>query len=155
MKAYLFVASVAAVGCSKSDSGDILTSGMYGAISARADGTGQTRVATSLYLGNPINLNFIELSAGDQLFVSHNGQDVVPMEESVLNIVSYTAWFTTEAENEEFVVSFERTVDAGAPSSTVTLPAPFTLVAPSASSRAAVLTVTWSPSEVANRTTSP
>jgi hypothetical protein len=124
------------VGCSKSDSGDILTSGMYGSINARASGTGTTLVSTSLFLGNPINLNFIELSDGDRLVVRHGGQEVVPTEGELLNVVSYTASFPTDAEGEEFEVAFERDVDAGAP-----LAPP-----PASSSRAAALTLTWSPS---------
>ncbi len=133
-------------GCSKSDSGDILTSGMYASISARAEGDGKTRVITSLYLGKPIDLNFIELTDGDKLVVRHASQEMIPTEGDLLNIVSYTATFSTDAEGEMFEVSFERTVDAGAPSSVATLPAPFTLTAPPAtSSRAAAMTLTWSP----------
>ncbi len=134
-------------GCSKSDSGDILTSGMYGAISARAEGTGSTNVYTSLYLGKPVDLNFIQLTDGDKLIVRHAGQNKTASESELLNIVSYSASFPTDAAGEMFEVSFERTVDAGAPSSVVTLPAPFTLAAPPAtSSRAAAMTLTWSPS---------
>lgn len=135
------------VGCSKSDSGDILTHGMYASITARAEGNGSTRVVTELMLGNPIDLNFIELSDGDQLLVRHSGQQVTPTESDLLNIVSYTATFQTEAEGESFEVAFLRTVDSGAPSSTMTLPAPFSLGAiPATSSRNAALNVTWSPS---------
>ena len=138
-------------GCSKSDSGDILTSGMYGSISARAEGDGRTRVITSLFLGQPIDLNFIQLSADDKLVVRHAGQEMTPSEGDILNIVSYTATFSTDAEGEMFEVSLQRTVDAGAPSSIATLPTPFTLTAPPAtSSRAAAMTLTWSPGGSAN-----
>lgn len=141
-------------GCSKSDSGDILTSGMYGSISARAEGDGKTRVITSLFLGQPIDLNFIELSDDDKLVVRHAGQEMTPSEGEILNIVSYTATFSTDAEGEMFEVSFQRTVDAGAPSSVATLPTPFTLAAPpAASSRAAAMSLTWSPSGSANAMT--
>lgn len=138
-------------GCSKSDSGDILTKGMYGSITARAEGDGKTRVITSLFLGQPSDLNFIELSDDDTLVVRHAGQEMIPSQGEVVNIVSYTATFPTEAEGEMFEVSFLRTVDAGAPSSIATLPAPFTLAAPPAtSSRATAMTLTWSPSGSAN-----
>jgi hypothetical protein len=131
-----------------------LTSGMYGSISARAEGDGKTRVTTSLFLGKPIDLNFIELSDDDKLVVRHAGQEMTPSEGELLNIVSYTATFATDAEGEMFEVSLERTVDAGAPSSTATLPTPFTLAAPPAtSSRAAAMTLTWSPSGSANTMT--
>jgi hypothetical protein len=144
-KLYIVVALLGS-GCSKSDSADILTSGMYASIAARADGTGQTQVSTELFIGNPLDLNFIQLTANDQLFVRHGTSDLVPMKEELLNIVSYTASFPTDAEGEQFEVVFQRTVDAGAPSSIVTLPAPFTLTAPTTGSRAAALTVTWAPS---------
>ncbi|MEO7092582.1 MAG: hypothetical protein ABI175_04975 [Polyangiales bacterium] len=141
-------------GCSKSDSGDILTSGMYGSIHARAEGDGKTHVVTSLFLGQPIDLNFIELSDDDKLVVRHAGQEMTPSEGELLNIVSYTATFNTEAEGEMFEVAFQRTVDAGAPSSIATLPTPFTLAAPPAtSSRAAAMTLTWSPSGSGNTMT--
>lgn len=147
MRSLALLAALAG-GCSKSDSGDILTSGMYGSITARADGDGKTRVSTSLFLGSPINLNFIELSDDDKLVVRHAGQEVIPTEGDLLNIVSYTATFNTEAADAMFEVSFQRTVDAGAPSSVATLPAPFALTSnPGAEvSRAAAHVITWAPS---------
>jgi len=145
----LALLALLAGGCSKSDSGDILTSGMYGSVTARAEGNGKTRVTTTLYLGNPINLNFIELSDDDKLRVRHGSEEKTPTEGELLNIVSYTASFDVEAEGEEFEVSFLRTVDAGAPSSIATLPAPFSLTGDTSStrsvSRATKFDVGWSP----------
>ncbi len=149
------IVAVALVGCSKSDSADIKTSGIHATITARAEGAGQTRVTAELFLGNPIDLNFVELSADDQLVARHAGQSQTMTESQLLNIVSYSAAFPTEAANESFEVAFERGPDdVSAPSSTCTLPAPFTLAAPpSSSSRAAAFTLTWSPSGTADRMT--
>ncbi len=139
--------------CSKTASEDIKTSGIYATIGARADGSGMTRVSAELFIGNPINLNFVELSADDELVASHAGQAKPMIESELLNIVSYSATFPTEAAGETFEVAFERGPDdVSAPSSLATLPAPFTLAAPPASSsRAAGMTLTWSPSGTADR----
>ncbi|CAN5696501.1 hypothetical protein BH11MYX3_BH11MYX3_23540 [soil metagenome] len=147
------VSLVALVGCSKTDSEDLKTSGIYASITARAEGAGQTRVTAELLIGNPINLNFVELSADDELIARHAGQSQTMTESQLLNIVSYSATFPTEASGESFEVGFERGPDdVSAPSSTASLPAPFTLAAPPAtSSRAAALTLTWSPSATADQ----
>lgn len=145
----LALLALLAGGCSKSDSGDILTSGMYGSITARAEGDGKTRVTTSLFLGSPLNLNFIELSDDDRLHVRHGSEEKTPVEGELLNIVAYTATFDTDNEGDEFEVELERTVDAGAPSSIATLPGPFELTGDAPPgftvSRAQPYGVTWSP----------
>lgn len=131
--------------CTKVDSQDILTHGMNAQIEARGDSFGNTTVSTTLYLGDPINLNFVELSAGDEL-IATTGTSSKPMQESsILNITSYTAQFSTNAADEEFEVAFDRTVDAGAPSSTVTLPDPFDIEPyTNPVSRAGDMTIAWS-----------
>jgi hypothetical protein len=138
----LFVALTA---CTKVASEDILTHGMNAQIEARGGANGGTTVSTTLYLGSPSDLNFVELSSGDQLLASSNSVSKPMLETSILNIVGYTATFGTNAADTEFDVAFDRTVDAGAPHSTVTLPAPFD-VTPfvDAQSRAGTLTIAWS-----------
>jgi hypothetical protein len=131
--------------CTKVDSEDILTHGMNAQIEARGDAFGNTTVTTTLYLGDPINLNFVELSSGDEL-IATNGANSKPMQESsILNITSYSAQFSTNVADEEFEVAFIRTVDNGAPSSTVTIPDPFDIEPYTNSvSRAADMTIAWS-----------
>src|SRR5262249_3558367 len=111
--------------CTKVDSQDILTHGMNAQIEARGDSFGNTTVTATLYLGDPINLNFVQLSTGDQLIARNAGASKPMAESSILNITSYSAQFATNAADEEFEVAFLRTVDNGAPSSTVTIPDPF------------------------------
>ena len=60
--------------------------------------------------------------------------------------LGHNATFQTDAEDDEFVVDFQRTLDDGAPRSVATLPAPFAIAAGAAStSRAAALDLDWSP----------
>jgi hypothetical protein len=143
---------VLCTGCSSVDSSDILTSGIYAELSASSAGTGTTQVSATLYLGNPINLDFVDLTGDDQLIASHAGQTMVMSETSVLNIVGHNATFATDAEGEEFAIDLQRTVDNGAPESTATLPAKFTLAGPTTpTSRAGTIALTWSPANTADR----
>jgi hypothetical protein len=141
----LLFAAATATGCKTTDSDNVLTRGMYAQISATADGTGNTTVGTTLFLGPPSDLIFVDLEGGDQLITHHGSESKVMSEQIILNIVSHTAVFASDRENDAFDVEFRRQVDPGAPSSTVTLPAPFTLGAvPASVSRAAAFGVDWS-----------
>jgi hypothetical protein len=142
----LTIVAAGAAGCAKTESSDLLTSGIYADLSARATGTGTTTVYATLYVGNPINLNFVELTGDDQLVASYGGQTKVMNQTELLNIVSHAAEFSTDAEGASFGIALQRSVDAGAPTSTVTLPAKFTLTpVPTSASRAAALALSWSP----------
>jgi hypothetical protein len=143
---------VLASGCAQTDSTDLLSSGISASLVAGTVGDGVTNVHGTLFVGNPINLNFVDLMGGDQLIASHNGQDKVMSEAELLNIVGYHAQFTGDEEGLEFEIAFVRTIDAGAPSSRATLPAKFEIETPPASaSRAAPLTLTWSPASTLDR----
>jgi hypothetical protein len=146
MNTRLLLSALAITGCAKTDSSDLLSTGIYAAISAKASGDGTTDVYTTLYVGNPLNLNFVDLTGDDQLVASHGSQEKVMSETILLNIVSHKASFPTDAEGDQFQVAFERSIDAGAPNSIVTLPSKFTLdPAPTTASRAANLSLTWAP----------
>lgn len=142
---------VLASGCAKTDSSDLLTTGIYAAIGAQATGDGTTRVYTTLYVGNPLNLNYVDLTGDDQLIATHNNDNKVMTETTLLNIVSHYASWTTDNEGDVFAVAFERTVDDGAPRSVATLPAKFAInAAPTTASRAQALTLTWGPLDAPN-----
>jgi hypothetical protein len=147
MNKLVFVATaLGAAACTRVDSSDILTSGIYASISAQANGDGTTTVGAELLLGEPTDLNFVDLTGSDRLTASFEGEDKVMIETILLNIVTHTATFQSDEGGDEFVVDFQRDVDAGAPSSIVTLPPGFTIAPPPATaSRAQALTVTWSP----------
>jgi hypothetical protein len=131
--------------CTKVESQDILTHGMFASLQANGDANGTTTVSATLYLGSPGDLNFIELSTGDELRATNSPDSKVMQETNILNIIGYHATFQTNAEDEPFEVSLHREVDNGAPSSLVSLPAPFTITPLAASqSRATSMTVEWS-----------
>lgn len=143
----LCVLALLASGCTKIESSDLLTSGIYADLSARSTGTGTTTVYATLYLGNPSNLQFVDLTGNDHLIASYGGQHMAMNETVFLNIVTHAAEFSTDAEGAAFEIALQRSVDAGAPKSTVTLPAAFTLnPAPATASRAAPLALSWSSS---------
>lgn len=145
---------VLCAGCSTVDSSDILTSGIHAELSAVSSGDGTTDVQATLYLGNPINLNFVDLTGDDELFALHGTQEKTMSELIVLNIVSHHASFATDAEGDQFEIDFSRTVDNGAPSSVATLPAKFTLTGPTAAtSRATAIPLSWSPASTGDRMT--
>lgn len=138
---------VLACGCGTTDSSSLLTKGMSAEISAATHGDGTTLVSASLYDGYPEQLIFVDLAPGDQLVATAGGTSMTLDKTQLLTLIAYTATFQTGNEGDEFKVDFQRTVDGGAPNSTVTLPAPFTLgTAPTSASRAQDLTLTWSPS---------
>jgi hypothetical protein len=142
---------LAGAGCAKTPSDDVLTSGIYADIDAQADGDGSTLVTATLYVGAPENLDFVEIDGTDQLFAIFDSAQVAMTQVELGNIVGHQASFANDAEGDEFVVDFMRTVDAGAPMSVATLPAPFTFGdTPTAASRAADLTLTWTSDDSAD-----
>jgi hypothetical protein len=125
---------------------------MSAEITAASRDDGTTLVTASLFDGYPEQLIFVDLAEGDQLVASSGGTSMTLDKTQLLTIVSYTATFPTGNEGDTFNIDFQRTVDGGAPSSTATLPAAFTLgTAPTSASRAQDLTVTWSPSGSADQ----
>ena len=151
-KLALLLALLAA--CGTTDSGSLLTSGMSAFVGARADGTGSTTVYAELFDGYPEQLIFVKLTSDDQLVAKHGTDSEVMQEEQLLTIVDHTATFPVDGEGETFTIELDRSVDAGAPMSTATLPAPFTLgTTPSTASRAADLSVTWSPAGTSDQMT--
>lgn len=134
------------VGCAKTESDDLLTSGMWAGFEARATGDGSTTVYATLYVDNPATLNFVELGDDDHLVVTSGGTMKTMSQSELGNLVSNAATFTGDAGGTEFDIAFDREVDAGAPSSTISLPPPFAVdPPPTSASRAAALTLTWAP----------
>ncbi|MEO8841227.1 MAG: hypothetical protein ABI591_03565 [Kofleriaceae bacterium] len=137
--------------CGTSESGSLLTTGISAEIGAVTTGDGSTRVSAELFEGNPDQLIFVDLQAGDTLVADVNGQSMTLAKAQLLTIIDYEAVFATGDEGDEFTVDFRRTVDDGAPSSTATLPAAFTLD-PLAQSytRTSAIPVTYGPSGTAD-----
>lgn len=132
--------------CSDVASEDLLTSGMYANLSVTADGGGTSRADAVLRAGDATSNVFVELTADDQLTASTGG-DPVPMDAITLGAYhGYEATLPTDSPTDTYTISLTRTVDAGAPSSTMQLPEPFAVTAPATSfSRAADLALAWTP----------
>lgn len=137
--------------CGTSDSGSLLTTGISAELSAVTTGDGSTRVVAELFEGSPNQLIFVDLQAGDTLVADVNGQSMTLSKVQFVTIIDYEAVFPTGNAGDEFNIDFQRTVDAGAPSSTATLPAAFTLDPIATSySRTAPITITYGPSGTAD-----
>jgi hypothetical protein len=71
----LLFATVTGAACTTTESDNILTRGMFASIRATADGSGDTTVSTSLFLGQPSDLIFIDLVGGDRLIAHQLASD--------------------------------------------------------------------------------
>jgi hypothetical protein len=130
--------------CAKTPSNDVFTHGITADIAAQAVGDGTTTVSATLYVGDPANLDFVELAGSDQLLAEFAG-DQRPMAETQLgNIVSHQTSFADDTDGDAFTVAFERTVDVSAPMSVATLPVAFTMnQPPTMAQRSSDLTLSW------------
>src|SRR5690242_1047282 len=89
MKKLVLLLAVGA--CAKTASSDLLTHGMSADIDAQAKGDGTTTVNATLYVGDPISLNFVELQGDDELLASFGSSQEQPMNRfELLNVVSYS-----------------------------------------------------------------
>jgi hypothetical protein len=143
-----------AAGCAKTDSEDLLTSGMYAELQARTKGDASNTAAVSavLYVDDPADLNFVQLDPGDQLVASQGSESEVMDQVELGNIVSHGATLMNGAAGTQITIALDRHVDQGAPSSTATLPDAFTLAgAPLSESRGHDVTITWTPSGTADQ----
>lgn len=120
------------VACESVESTDVLTSGVYADISATDLGEGAVRTDAVLRVGGGNSNTFLNLVEDDNLTSAH-GEDTQSMiEQNLGDYYSYSAQHTDPDLAAEFVVSFERTLDEGAPATTLTVPDPFDLTGPEA-----------------------
>lgn len=136
-------------GCESIESTDVLTSAIYADLSATSDGT-STHALAVLRTGGATSNTFVNLEGDDVLTVTAEGETQELLESYVGDIYAYDADFDLSAQDTEFVFSLDRSVDAGAPDSRCSLPAPFEPTAPAAgevySRGQQDLTVSWTPS---------
>lgn len=144
MKHCLSIAIVLAA-CGDESSSSLLTSGMSADITAQSDGS-TTNVTAELFDGDPLQLIYVDLGSGDQLVAHYNADSNVMEQQQLLTIIAYVATFDDTHDGDTFTVALNRTLDGGAPNSTMTLPTSFELdPAPATASRAAALSLSWSP----------
>jgi hypothetical protein len=123
----LLAAAVGCGACTNLASSDLKTAGMSATMTV-------TLATVQINVDDNIT-DIVTLSPGDTLFATA-GSDTQTMSESddLLNDVSYVATFSGEsAPGTLYTVAFRRNQDQSAPRSSCTLPAPFSITAPSPS----------------------
>ncbi|HEY3802322.1 MAG TPA: hypothetical protein VGL61_06930 [Kofleriaceae bacterium] len=146
MKHSLVLIAMASAACGVESSSSLLTSGMSGEMTAQSSGDGTASVTAELFDGDPLQLIFVDLGSGDELIAHHGSESQTMQKLQLLTIVQYGATFDNAADGDTFSVELQRTVDDGAPSSTMTLPPSFDLdQVPATASRATDLSLSWSP----------
>jgi hypothetical protein len=144
MKHALWI-GLALAACGDESSSSLLTSGMSAEITAESDGT-TTNVTAELFAGDSLQLIYVDLGSGDQLVADYNGDSSVMQQQQLLTIIAYVATFDDTHDGDTFTVALDRTLDGGAPNSTMTLPPSFDLDPVSATaSRASAMSLSWSP----------
>ncbi len=140
------VLSLAGCTCETVDSGDIKTSGLYADLEADATGNGRTSLKATLTLG-PGSLTYLRLEEGETLVATSGTTSKTMSRTSLFGATWYETEIAADAADTPFTIALTRVSDTSAPASTVTLPAPFTILAPTANqvvSRAGgPLALTW------------
>lgn len=150
---HLLCISALSVACVDVESSSVTTEGMFLTynVTSGGEGSGSTAFA-SLNVGGVFG-TVVDLEGDDQLRVSvgegESAENAILVESSILTLHSYSAAFETDAPGSVFDLSFERGDLDGAPSSIITLPAPFEIIEPevdfefSTSAEAGELVVSW------------
>lgn len=134
-------------GCEDVTSTDLFTSGMYAELSVVTTGDGVSLVTAILKSGGKASNTYVELAGDDVLSVTLEGDTRTLAKESTGNFHQYVTTFDAAPPSTPFVIQLARSLDGGAPESSLELPEPFTLTGPEgAVSRSASLTFTWTPS---------
>jgi hypothetical protein len=125
---------VSAAGCTDLQSSDLKTAGMSTTMSVTGDGTGQTTV-TAQWNVDDNGTDFVDLSSGDTAIAKVGALSQTMTESNALGDISYqTAFSGEDSGGTVYTIALQRTSDVSAPSSTVTMPSPFTITTPTSSS---------------------
>ncbi|MCB9796949.1 MAG: hypothetical protein H6741_30060 [Alphaproteobacteria bacterium] len=149
LRSLLLMSPLLLVACESVSSSDVLTSGMYANLSVTADGSGTSRALAILRVGGATSNTYVDLTGDDTLTVTVNEESQEFSRQALGDYIEYIADLDVDAAGTEFTIGLNRTVDEGAPASTMTLPEPFALSGPQEGgtmSRTADLTFTWEPS---------
>jgi hypothetical protein len=116
------------IGCTDISSSNLKTQGMTAHFAITADGTGATTSAAILNVDTNAT-DFVQLVSGDALVTNVASQSQPMSANNVAGVITYTAGFTgQDAAGTPYTVAFNRSAgNASAPSSTVTIPQPFTV----------------------------
>lgn len=149
-RAILFAAITSAgAGCTPVDSNVVATSQLRADVQVLSTGEPSSTVYAWLFSHKagdpPLNLETIRLVDDDAITAISNGSSIAMHESDLVVEYRYDATFPTAEPEQNYEIALARPADTSAPHSYVTLPDPFTLTMPTTASRAAPLTITWSP----------
>jgi hypothetical protein len=147
MTCFFFASAAVVAGCTDLSSSDLKTAGMSATMTVQGDGTGQTTV-TAQFNVDSNGTDFVNLTSGDTATASVASQSRTLSESNDLGDIAYETTFMGEdAEGTLYTIALNRTTDVSAPSSTVTMPSPFSITTPTSSSSlsrtASDITVTY------------
>lgn len=129
MRNFVAIAALALAGsaCTDISSDSLLTSGMSAVITGETEGEGETEVTVVLRAGGMASNTFVELSGDDSLLATSGEASATLTKQSLGVVHNYVATLPVDAEDAEFTIALQRSLDEGAPASTFTLPAPFSI----------------------------
>jgi hypothetical protein len=143
--------ALALAACESVDSEAIRTGAMYADFNVQADGSGVTTVGATLRVGGVTSNTFVELAGGDQLSASAGEISAVLSEQTLWEMHSYSTQLPVDAEDTEYVITFDRNIDDSAPASRVTMPPPFDIGGTDAGTTHSrsedAITITWDAAE--------
>ena len=142
-----FAILIAMTGCSSTDSENVKSGGIYASITVEADGGGDTKIWTTLQVGNGLLATDLELSPTDHLLAYANGITKIMEYDGFPLFVTYQTAFPFDDEDTEYRIELNRSKDISAPNSVVTMPPPFSITSPAGLSytKDATVTVNWEP----------
>jgi hypothetical protein len=127
---FLVVLFVPMLACTSVKSTDIKTAGMSAHMKVVADGTGQTEASAQLNVDTSLT-DFVDLSSGDSLAATVGGKSQTLARNELLGVITYSTAFTgQDAAGTAYTVALTRATDTNAPSSTCTIPGPFSITTP-------------------------
>jgi hypothetical protein len=117
--------------CESTASSSVMTSGTRAQMTAVADGSGVTEVGVELMVGGPLSNVYLSLDGDDRLVAKlGEQQQALTRRTDVLGRVWYVGSIEGDRGDDDVVVSYQRKVDSGAPSSVVRMPAGFDVLSP-------------------------
>lgn len=126
----LLSALMVLAGCTEVDSTNLKTSGINAYLWATADGTGNTEARVELEVAGS-TLTFVTLKDGDSITATAGGQTKTLGESDLLGVVEYGAVFSgLDAPGTSYAFALHRANDTSATNNSVTIPAPFSITAP-------------------------
>jgi hypothetical protein len=117
--------------CETVEGGVVKTAGLYALLEAEATGDGQLTTRATLKM-SPTSLTYVSLAEGDTLVATVGVQSKTMARRTLFGATWYEVTSSGDSAELPVKIALDRPADVSAPSSSVTLPAPFSITAPAA-----------------------